>query len=151
MADVDTSAEAVERQAVSADEVWADFLYLMGRASTEGHAAGQRLACEARIKLQHTAATLRALAAENAALRAERDAARRLAVAGDDLLRECRAVLEPLIAERDTAQADARRLRALLGRADRELEMIRMKDCDAVYDTLIRVEMAAALAQGGAE
>ncbi len=59
----DISAEAVEHTAVQADEVWADLLYLMGRASLEGHEVGQSLGVATRQKLAQTAATLRALRA----------------------------------------------------------------------------------------
>lgn len=37
--------------------------------------------------------------------------------------------------------------RLLLHRAMRELELIRMKDCDAVYDTTLRAEYSASLAR----
>lgn len=60
----DTTTEAVERLAVAADEVFADLPYLLGRAATDGHAIAKSLSAMTRPKLEHTAATLRAVAAE---------------------------------------------------------------------------------------
>lgn len=71
----DISAEAVEHTAVQADEVWADLLYLMGRASLEGHEVGQSLGVATRQKLAQTAAMLRALRAALDAAERERDEA----------------------------------------------------------------------------
>jgi len=45
---------------VSLDEIAADLCYLMGRASSEGHEAGQRLAYETRQKMNKALSQLRA-------------------------------------------------------------------------------------------
>lgn len=55
----------------------------------------------------------------------------------------------PLDAGHTALLAENERLLALLKRAEEELRLIRMKDCLAVYDTTIRLEMRSALSAKG--
>lgn len=101
MADVDTSAAAVERLAVCADEVWADLPQQMGRASMEGHSVGQMLAAHQRGKIGHVAATLRALLARAEAAEGRCDLFDTQAAAAKIMAANAEAQRDAATAERD--------------------------------------------------
>lgn len=117
-AETDTSAEAVGRLAVAADEVWADLLQQMGRASLEGHAVGQMLAAHQREKIEAVGRTLRALLSERDAATARAEAAEREAsdarMEMNRIFNRSRDRKNELVKERDAATAERDRMRAAL-------------------------------------